>query len=1053
MNKENDFYKDMIKTAPMAYALHKLELDESGQPADYVFLDMNKAFEQMTGLSHDDVINKRVTEAIPGIKEGKFDWIAYYGELTLTNTESTFVEYSDPLQRWYRVFAYTPQSMHFITLFIDISHEIENQEKLHRLKQQLASVADTQKELICRFTPDTTLTFVNDAYCKAFGKTRDELLGNSFLELIPEKERQEVLNKISALKKHKKPNTYEHRVSTANDEIGWQEWTDYPVLDSNGVLSEIQSVGYDITKRRAAEEKMQRSEKRFRSLFEQTNDAVVIMDMQGNHLEANKRAAEMLGYSEQEIVRLSYRDISVEQGKSEEVLRKLLEGKQVKPFERRFKKKDGTIIDVEINVELAKDDHGKPSHIQSVARDITQRKIREAEHQRLFDQYNMILETTQDAIFLVEVTSGGGFRFIRNNRTHQKETGFSDDLFAGKTPEELVGKELGATISSNYQRCVNKKETISYEETPALSGQARTYSTLLSPVLEKGKVKYIVGSSRDITENKRTEQQLNKKDALQSLLITLATELINIPLEEVDRQINRMLHKIGEFTGLDRVYVFIHNYDKEITRNTHEWCAEGIKPEIENLQATPFSFFTDWHEKHSRGEDIYIPRVSDMPREHPMRAVLESQNIKSLLLLPLLYQKNNIGFVGFDSVRHERMFEKDEINLLKVLSLMISNMEEWRKAQERLQKSQRRYKMLVENLNEVIYTLDTQAFITYISPNIEYLIGFTINEVLGKHFVDFVHPEDKNDRIAQFKKILSGISEPAEYRLLKKDGTSLWIRTNARPILEKGKLKGVQGALTDITDLKQYQKDLIKAKDKAQESDRFKSAFLANMSHEIRTPMNGILGFTELLKDHHYEDDRQREFVEIIEQSGHRMLNLINDIIDVSKIESGQMPVSMSEVNVNQEMEAVYSFFLPRCTKENKNVELQLCIPDQPKFISTDQTKLQSILSNLVSNAFKFTNAGEVSMGYVEKSGQLEFFVRDTGTGIKEEKLDSLFDRFFQADPMDASNDEGAGLGLAITKAFVALLGGQIWVKSEYGSGTVFYFSLPDTSSHVYSKS
>lgn len=936
MNKENDFYKDMIKTAPMAYALHKLELDESGQPADYVFLDMNKAFEQMTGLSHEQDINRRVSEAIPGIKEGKFDWIAYYGELTLTNTESTFVEYSDPLQRWYRVFAYTPQSMHFITLFIDISHEIENQEKLHRLKQQLASVADTQKELICRFTPDTTLTFVNDAYCKAFGKTRDELLGNSFLELIPEKERQEVLNKISALKKHKKPNTYEHRVITANDEIGWQECTDYPVLDSNGVLSEIQSVGYDITKRRAAEEKMQRSEKRFRSLF---------------------------------------------------------------------------------------------------------------------DQYNMILETTQDAIFLVEVTSGGGFRFIRNNRTHQKETGFSDDLFAGKTPEELVGKELGATISSNYQRCVNKKETISYEETPALSGQARTYSTLLSPVLEKGKVKYIVGSSRDITENKRTEQQLNKKDALQSLLITLATELINIPLEEVDRQINRMLHKIGEFTGLDRVYVFIHNYDKEITRNTHEWCAEGIKPEIENLRATPFSFFTDWHEKHSRGEDIYIPRVSDMPREHPMRAVLESQNIKSLLLLPLLYQKNNIGFVGFDSVRHERMFEKDEINLLKVLSLMISNMEEWRKAQERLQKSQRRYKMLVENLNEVIYTLDTQAFITYISPNIEYLIGFTINEVLGKHFVDFVHPEDKNDRIAQFKKILSGISEPAEYRLLKKDGTSLWIRTNARPILEEGKLKGVQGALTDITDLKQYQKDLIKAKDKAQESDRLKSAFLANMSHEIRTPMNGILGFTELLKDHHYEDDRQREFVEIIEQSGHRMLNLINDIIDVSKIESGQMPVSMSEVNVNQEMEAVYSFFLPRCTKENKNVELQLCIPDQPKFISTDQTKLQSILSNLVSNAFKFTNAGEVSMGYVEKSGQLEFFVRDTGTGIKEEKLDSLFDRFFQADPMDASNDEGAGLGLAITKAFVALLGGQIWVKSEYGSGTVFYFSLPDTSSHVYSKS
>ena len=187
MKQNNTFYQDLIKTAPMAYALHRLELNDAGEPADYVFLDANKAFEQMTGLSYDDVINKRVTEAIPGIKEGKFDWIAYYGELTLNKRNGTFVQYSEPLQRWYKVLAYTPESMHFVTLFYDISHEKANQDKVQQLKQQLASVVDTQKELICRFTPDTTLTFVNDAYCRAFGKTRDELLGNSFLELIPEK--------------------------------------------------------------------------------------------------------------------------------------------------------------------------------------------------------------------------------------------------------------------------------------------------------------------------------------------------------------------------------------------------------------------------------------------------------------------------------------------------------------------------------------------------------------------------------------------------------------------------------------------------------------------------------------------------------------------------------------------------------------------------------------------------------------------------------------------------------------------------------------------------
>lgn len=1048
MNTASDYYRELVKSAPMAYALHRLVVDDSGEPVDYVFLDVNSAFEKMTGLTHEQVINKPISEAIPGIKEGEFDWIEYYGNLTLKGKESTFVQYSEPLGRWYRVHAYSPKSMHFVTLFFDISRDKQQQEELNQIKQQLASVVNTQKELICRFTPDTTLTFVNEAYCRTFGKAADELLGKSFIDLLPQEEKEEVRKKVKSIKKLKRPLTYKHRVITADNEIRWQEWTDYPIFDQRGALSEIQSVGYDITARQEAEQKLQAREKMYRSLFEQTNDAVTLLDLHGNHIEANERAAEMLGYKHKDFIQLSYKDVSAETEKSDKTLERLLDGKKIKPFERRFKKKDGTIIDVEVNVELVRGEDGEPTHIQSVARDITARKTREAEHQEIFDQYNIILESTQDAIFLVEVTSVGGFRYMRNNKTHQKLTGISQEQFAGKTPEELVGKELAGWITSNYWRCVKKKKPINYEETLELSGRTRTYLTRLSPVLSKGKVGYIVGSSNDITERNRAEQQLQRKDAMQQMLMKLATELINVPVQEVDSQVNRMLASIGKSTGLDRVYVFQHDYQQEITTNTHEWCAKGIRPEIDNLQVTPFSFFADWLEKHDRGEEIYIPKVSEMPQAQPMKAVLEAQNIQSLLLIPMTCQGRNMGFVGFDSVRHERVFEEDEISLLRILALMICNLEDRRANQIKLQKSEQRYKMLVENLNEIIYTLDNHAVITYISPNIEQMSGFTWNEVIGKQFIDFVHPEDLNDRIAQFKKVLSGVSEPSEYRFLKKDGSSVWIRTNARPIIEGGKLKGIQGALTEITDLKQYQQDLIEAKERALESDRFKSAFLANMSHEIRTPMNGILGFTELLKESQHQPEEQQEFIGIIEKSGHRMLNLINDIIDISKIESGQMPVSVSSVNINQEMEALHAFFLPRFQKDAGDLELHLDIPEEEYILSTDQGKFQSIMTNLLSNALKFTNAGAVTMGFGEKDGQLEFFVRDTGLGIKQEKLDSLFDRFFQADPLDTNNKEGAGLGLAITKAFVELLGGKIWVHSEYGSGSVFHFTLPITEKH-----
>ncbi|MDP2338438.1 MAG: ATP-binding protein [Bacteroidota bacterium] len=237
--------------------------------------------------------------------------------------------------------------------------------------------------------------------------------------------------------------------------------------------------------------------------------------------------------------------------------------------------------------------------------------------------------------------------------------------------------------------------------------------------------------------------------------------------------------------------------------------------------------------------------------------------------------------------------------------------------------------------------------------------------------------------------------------------------------------------------------ELINAKGHAEESDRLKSAFLANMSHEIRTPMNGILGFAELLKDPDLSSKQQLEYIRIIEKSGARMLNIINDIVDISKIESGQMKVSVSETNVNEQMEFINTFFKAEVEPKGIRLILKNSLPSSEAIIRTDREKLYAILTNLVKNAIKYTQKGFIEFGYILKQAELEFFVKDTGIGIPKHRQIAIFERFVQSDISDKRAFQGTGLGLSISKAYVEMLGGKIWVESEEGKGSIFYFTIP----------
>lgn len=359
------------------------------------------------------------------------------------------------------------------------------------------------------------------------------------------------------------------------------------------------------------------------------------------------------------------------------------------------------------------------------------------------------------------------------------------------------------------------------------------------------------------------------------------------------------------------------------------------------------------------------------------------------------------------------------------------------KQTQRLKQSDRVFNLTID----MFCIAGFDGFFKYLNPAWEKTLGWSVEELLSKPWLDFVHPDDvKNTE--NIKSVIVDGKEiyRFENRYVCKDGTVKWLSWNSQPFPEENIMIG---AVRDITETKRIEKELLKAKEKAEEADTLKSAFLANMSHEIRTPMNGILGFTSLLQEADLSAENQKSYVDIIQKSGDRLLNTVNDIIEISKIESGEVVVVKSEVDVVSQLETLVAFFNPEARKKNIRIIVKNDINENDLTIQTDKNKLDSILSNLIKNAVKYTNEGKIEVGLELKNTQVHFSCKDTGIGIPKSRQAAIFNRFEQADIEDKQAHQGSGLGLAIVQSYVEMLDGEIRVESEEGVGSTFYVSLP----------
>ncbi len=933
-------------------------------------------------------------------------------------------------------------------------------------------IVDHQTELICRFLPDGTLTFVNEAYCRYFSQTRQTLIGQSFLPVVLPEDRQVIATALASFSPKNQVIACEYRVVLPNGSVHWQLWNIQAIYDTSNHLLEMQAMGQDITARKLAEEELRCSEARNRAIINAMPDLIMRVQDNGACVDciSPKQDNNQFLTVQHHLSEVLPPDLLDQQLSH---VQQAIQTGQLQVYEHQIKK-FGQLAHEEIRIAPLTD-----QEVLILVRDISDRKRLEA---ILYDRENF-LQTIYDGvgcnIFVVQPTEDGDFLHVDANSTCEQLFGVARRTILGRKLTEMahvLPLDHIQELQSRYRHCFKTGLPLEFEEKTSMNGRENWWLTRLMPLVDADGVVYqVIGSSMSITDRKNLEaeiRQLNQE--LEQRVASRTEELLKAQAALQDSE--QFLRSIYEGVGYP-IFVFDVLEDGNFrfvgSNPAHQQEIGQINAAVQGKLLADLIPDDAQAQKNWTFFQDCLAAGTTISREE-CQILQGSESWYLTTLNPL-------------------RGETGKIHRIVGTAFNITNLKQTEFA---LQESQQLAQRIADSIPNILYIYDLiNGHILYTNRDLSEIMGYSEAPLLADQPLTFtsyqdisrlLHPED----LASCEKLLQQMANTAdgkilelELRLRHADGSWRWFSSRNTVFKREaiGRVTQIIGAAQDITDRKQLGQalqqanldlenrveartaELRQAKEAAETANKAKSAFLASMSHELRTPLNAILGFSQLMARDPLLNLEQQQQLNIINRNGEHLLTLINDILEMSKIEAGRTTLNPAPFDLHHMLRSVEEMFQLKAA--SKDLELRVDrATNIPQFICTDESKLRQVLINLLSNGIKFTKVGQITLrvllqsqaepvGHLVEDAEansatatadlmpLLFEVQDTGLGIDAADFELLFSPFVQTES-GRKSQEGTGLGLPISRQFVRIMGGDLTVESNLGRGSTFRFSI-----------
>ena len=836
--------------------------------------------------------------------------------------------------------------------------------------------------------------YINDAYEKITGVKNEEVFGKTVHEVWPDTE-PEWIKRYGEVATSGESQSFELYHDPTKKHYHCNVYRPFETNEKFCVIFE------DVTERKHAEEQIRLITQRLQLSTESAGIGIWDLNLKNNILIWDKRMFELYGIEEADFegayeawIAGVHPDDIVQADKE---VQDAINGK--KDFHSIFRIlwPSGEVRYIEAYAMVQTDNDGAPERMIGVNWDISERKKAEIELNESETKYRTLIENSIQGVVIAQ---SDPVRLSFASSAMADISGFTVSELTSMNPEtlaKLIHPDDRQRFFTNFQKRLGGENFERQSEYKIVdkSGAIKWVLVFSSRIKYQGE-DAAIATFLDVTDRRLAEQTLvESEEKYRSLMENLPVGIFRSTYEGIGISANQAMADIYGYQS------------------------------VEELLSVPTS-------------DFY---TSEYPREDNI-SILEVEG--SLLGHETLERKKD-GSLVWVSVNYRASF--DEKGKIKYIDGVINDITERKKAEVSLRESEEKHRTILKTASDGFWLVDVNGHLIEVNDSYSRMSGYSEEELLQMSISDLEVLESKDEIIQRIKKIIKVGEARFETKHLRKDGSHFDVEASVQ-------YQNTDGGrfvcfMHDITERKIADQKLLNALEKAKESDRLKSAFLATMSHELRTPLNAIIGFSDIInKDVPLEDILK--FNETINTSGIHLLHIVEDIFDITLIEEGQLNIIKEKVQLSSLMNNILEVMKLEQGKTNKvHLDFNLIVPNEGKdlVIHTDGSKLKQILINLLKNALKFTHQGYVHYGFeietIKNKTNLKFFIEDTGIGIPKDKWEIIFDHFRQVEETHTKTFGGAGIGLSIAKKLTKLLSGDIWLNSELGKGSTFYFTIP----------